>query len=106
MSIKDIGLLTELTYGVTRWRNKLDWLINSFLKKNIYSFNPWIRNILRLGTYQLIYLNKIPAYAAINESVESAKKHGHQGLANLINAVLRRIEEKHIRFKRDIFIFA
>lgn len=85
------GLFTELVYGVTRTRNTLDWVLAKFLKKDLESFTPQIRNILRLGTYQLLYLDKIPAHAAINESVEQAKIYGHKGVAGLVNGVLRNL---------------
>ncbi|MFH0924863.1 MAG: 16S rRNA (cytosine(967)-C(5))-methyltransferase RsmB [bacterium] len=88
---RDIGLLTELVYGVTRFKSKLDWVINNYLERDVYDLTPWIRNILRLGAYQLIYLDRVPSYAVINEAVESAKRHGHQGVANLVNAILRKV---------------
>ncbi len=85
------GLFTELTYGVTRTKNTLDWILSRFIKKDLGKLTPQIRNILRLGSYQLIYLDKIPDYAAINQSVELAKLYGHQGVAGLVNAVLRNL---------------
>ncbi len=88
------GLFTELVYGVTRVKNTLDWILSKFLKKDLDRFTPQIRNILRLGSYQLIYLDKIPAYAAINQSVELAKFYGHQGVAGLVNAVLRNVHRQ------------
>lgn len=52
---------------------------------------PWIRNILRMGTYQLLYLERIPEAAAVDEAVKLAHRYGHKGVAGLVNAVLRKI---------------
>jgi len=65
---EDRALVTELVYGVIRHLNTLDWVLNTYsLKQKIEDFSPYVKNILRLGAYQLMYLDKIPAYAAINE---------------------------------------
>lgn len=85
------GLFTELVYGVTRTKDTLDWVLAKFLKKDLESFTPQIRNILRLGAYQLLYLDKIPNHAAIFQSVEQAKIYGHRGVAGLVNGVLRNL---------------
>jgi 16S rRNA (cytosine967-C5)-methyltransferase len=86
------GLTTELVYGVTRTRNTLDWILEKFVARGLRKLTPWIRNILRLGVYQLFYLDKIPASAAINECVNLAKKYGHAGTVKLVNGVLRNVE--------------
>ncbi|NIM03191.1 16S rRNA (cytosine(967)-C(5))-methyltransferase RsmB [bacterium] len=92
LSKEDRALVTELVYGVIRRLNTLDWVLNTYsFKQKIEEFSPYVRNILRLGAYQLMYLDKIPAYAAINESVEMSKEFGHTGIVSLINAVLRAI---------------
>lgn len=92
LSKEDRALVTELVYGVIRHLNTLDWVLNTYsLKQKIEDFSPYVRNILRLGAYQLMYLDKIPAYAAINESVEMSKEFGHTGIVSLVNAVLRAI---------------
>ena len=92
LSKEDRALVTELVYGVVRHLNTLDWVLNTYsLKQKTEEFSPYVRNILRLGAYQLMYLDKIPAYAAINESVEMSKEFGHTGIVSLVNAVLRAI---------------
>lgn len=88
------SLTTELVHGVTRTRNTLDWILGQFVKKGLNKLTPWIRNILRLGVYQLYYLDKIPASAAVNESVKLAKKYGHPGTVKLVNGVLRNVVRK------------
>ncbi len=91
LQISDVDkrLAVELVYGTIRYQGRLDWILNCYLKRNILSLTPWIRNILRLGVYQLQFLQRIPQSAAINESVKLAHRYGHRGTANLTNAILR-----------------
>ena len=69
----DRGLLTELTYGTLRWRAKIDAKLMPFLKRSLSETDSFNRNLLRITLYQLLFLDKIPAYAAVNEAVEIAK---------------------------------
>ncbi len=88
---RDQKLLTELVYGTIKMKLRLDWTISTYLKKHrIDDLTSPIRNVLRLGAYQLLY-TRIPDYAVISESVKLARKFGHRGVASLVNAVLRRI---------------
>ncbi|MBN2908303.1 16S rRNA (cytosine(967)-C(5))-methyltransferase RsmB [Polycladomyces sp. WAk] len=89
LSPRDRGLATELVYGTVQRRNTLDWLLDSLLKKGVDSLQPWVRQLLRMGVYQLVYLDRIPARAAVHETVEIAKKRGHRGISGLVNGVLR-----------------
>lgn len=91
---KDIGLISEITYGVTTWRLTLDEIIKKYSKIRLKKISPWILNILRMGIYQIIYLDKIPKSAAVNESVNLAKRYGHSSSSNFVNAILRKIEKK------------
>jgi len=94
----DRALLTELVYGTTRTRNTLDWFLNQLLNKGIQKVTPWIRNILRMGVYQLYYLDRIPVSAAVDEAVKLAKKYGHPGTVKLVNGVLRNFERRKKEF--------
>lgn len=85
----DRRFLTELAYGAIKAGGTLDWMIRHYVNRPIRKIPPMIRNILRLGFYQLFYMDKVPASAACNESVELAKKYGHPGLVKFVNAVLR-----------------
>jgi 16S rRNA (cytosine967-C5)-methyltransferase len=87
----DRHLITELVQGVTRARNTLDWALAAYLRRPLDSVPPPIRNALRLGAYQMLYLDRIPAAAACDESVKLARRYGHRGTAGLVNAVLRRL---------------
>ena len=91
----DKSLLTELVYGVLRWRGRLDWIIRQFTSGK--KLERKVSNILRLGVYQLLFLDKIPPYAAINETVELAKPHRMR--RNFVNAVLRQIQRERENIK-------
>lgn len=86
---RDKGLVTELVYGTIQRLNTLDWILDQLLKKGIGSLEPWVRQLLRLGIYQLLYLDRVPERAAIYETVQISKKRGHKGIAGLVNGVLR-----------------
>jgi 16S rRNA (cytosine967-C5)-methyltransferase len=88
---REAALLTELVNGVLRWRNTLDWAIGRFSKVPVARMNYIVRNIVRLGVYQLLFLERVPAAAACNESVELAKRWGLDGLAGFVNGLLRAI---------------
>ena len=90
---KDIGLISELVYGVTTWRLTLDEIIKKYSKIKLKKILPWIINILRMGIYQIIFLDKIPKSAAVNESVNLAKRYGHSSSSNFVNAILRKVEK-------------
>lgn len=92
---KDIGLLTELTYGTLQRRMTLDYFLGPFIKKN-RRLDSWVLQLLRLTLYQMVYLDKIPDRAAIYEAVEIAKKRGHKGIASLVNGVLRSIQREGV----------
>ena len=85
----DRAFLTELTYGVIRWRERLDWVIRHFSKIPIEKVELETLNILRLGLYQILFLSRTPSSAAVNESVELAKRIRGKGGAGFVNAVLR-----------------
>lgn len=89
LSEVDRRFLTELVYGAVKAGGTLDWMIRHYSNRPIRKVPPMIRNILRLGFYQLFYMDKVPVSAACNESVELAKKYGHPGIVKFVNAVLR-----------------
>ena len=85
----DRAFLTELTYGVLRWRERLDWIVRRFSKVPFEKIDLKISSILRLGLYQIFFLTRTPASAAVNESVELAKKIRGKGGGGFVNAILR-----------------
>lgn len=103
---KDIGLISEIVYGTTTWRLTLDEIIKKYSKIKLKKISPWILNILRMGIYQIFFLNKIPKSAAVNESVNLAKRYGHKSSSNFVNAILRKVTvkdyEEFFQLKDDI----
>jgi len=90
---RDKNLLTELVNGVIRHRLSLDTLISSFSKIPFKKIEPWVLYALRLGLYQIVYLDRIPVSAAINTSVELVKKAIRRPDAiKFANAILRSAE--------------
>jgi 16S rRNA (cytosine967-C5)-methyltransferase len=78
-----------LTYGVFRWEGKLDWVIRQFSEIPFEKIEIETLNILRLGLYQILFLSRTPSSAAVNESVELAKRIRGKGGAGFVNAILR-----------------
>lgn len=94
LNSSDRGLATELVMGVLRWQQKLDELVEAAAGKSIVKFDVEVKLALRLGAYQLLYLDRIPSPAAVNESVELVKQHGKRSAAPLTNAVLRKLSKQ------------
>ncbi len=88
---QDVGLISEITYGVTTWKLTLDVIIEKHSKIKMKKISTWVKNILRMGIYQILFLDKIPQSAAVNESVNLAKRYGHKTSANFVNAILRKV---------------
>jgi len=91
LSPQDRALVTTLVLGTLRWQIKLDALIRPLLSRPDTRLSTVVETTLRLGAFQLLYLDRIPAYAAINDSVELAKQSGDAPAARMVNAVLRKV---------------
>jgi 16S rRNA (cytosine967-C5)-methyltransferase len=89
LSSLDRRFISEVVHGTTKMRRRLDYVLGLFLAEKLEGLTPWIRNILRMGIYQIDFMEKVPESAAVNESVKLAKKYGHKGTVALVNAVLR-----------------
>lgn len=85
----DAGLVTELVYGTIQRKLTLDHVLSHFVGNK--KVQTWVRNLLRLSLYQIRYLDRIPERAAVHEAVEIAKRRGHQGIASMVNGVLRNV---------------
>lgn len=90
----DKALLFEIVHGVIRWLNRIDWILNGFYKGQFSKCIPNVKNTMRVALYQILFLDKVPDYAAVNEAVEFVKKLQGQKPADLTNAVLRNIIKK------------
>lgn len=91
LSPSDHGLLTELVMGVLRWRGVLDQSIAQHSAQSLPKLDKEVLTALRLGAYQLLFLDRIPSHAAVNESVELVKQARKRSAAGMVNAVLRKI---------------
>ena len=97
---RDLALAIELTIGVVRWLKKIDFILSTFSKKSLESLDSPVKAALRLGTYQIYFLDRIPLSAATNESVELVKKDLGLSGASFVNAILRRVS----RSKGKVFL--
>ncbi len=95
LSLADRHLATTLVMGVVRWRILLDARVELLLTRPAAKLDPEIRIALRLAAFQILFLERIPVHAAINESVALAKIAGHRFAAGMVNAVLRKLVQQH-----------
>lgn len=96
---KDRGLLTELTYGTLQHRMTLDYYLEPFVRGKL---DGWVRELLRLSIYQIVYLTKIPSHAVVHEAVEIAKRRGHKRIAPTVNGILRSVLRSGVRPLDDL----
>jgi 16S rRNA (cytosine967-C5)-methyltransferase len=98
---EDAGLATELTLGVLRWQRLVDFLIGRNLTKVAKTLDVEVRIALRLGMYQLWFLERVPAHAAVHESVELVKRARKRSAAPLVNAVLRKAAKEATQLEKS-----
>jgi 16S rRNA (cytosine967-C5)-methyltransferase len=87
----DKGLMSEIVHGVLRWQGRLDWVLNGFSHGNFSKSEINVKNTLRVALYQILFLDRVPHAAAVNEGVEFIKRIRGDKPAGLVNAVLRNI---------------
>ena len=91
LSDQDRRFVTELVYGTVKAGETLDWILSFYIERSLQKIPPVILNVLRLGVYQLFFMDKVPASAACNQAAELAKTYGHAGTVRFVNGVLRNI---------------
>src|SRR5215208_4592890 len=94
LDARDRRWTQELIYGMLRRRAWIDALLSERVRGGLARLDPDLTDLLRLGTYQLLYMGSVPAYAAIAQTVELAKRRHGIGASKLANAVLRRIDRE------------
>jgi 16S rRNA (cytosine967-C5)-methyltransferase len=97
LSAPDRAFATDLVYGTLRWRGHIDYLLSRTLDRDLEKLEPLVATALRLGAYQLIFSDRVPATAAVDESVRCIRAAGGERATGLVNAVLRRLATKHER---------
>src|SRR2546427_4637198 len=90
---REVALATELTYGSLRWQLQLDRALAAHSDRALEDLDEPVRVALRLGAFELLHHDKVPAHAAVNEAVELAKELKAARAAGFVNAVLRRLSE-------------
>jgi 16S rRNA (cytosine967-C5)-methyltransferase len=95
---RDAGLASEIVLGSLRFQSQLDFLIGHFAGRDPARLDPEVGIVLRMGIYQLRYLNRIPAHAAVGESVELVKRARKRSAAGFVNAALRKVHRDPVPF--------
>jgi len=89
---RDRRLGTELIYGVLTWRRALDALLDEVVHGGIDALDTEVLRTLRIGAYQLLFLDRVPSHAVVDEAVEMTRERANSGATSLVNAVLREID--------------
>ncbi|MFV0558574.1 MAG: 16S rRNA (cytosine(967)-C(5))-methyltransferase RsmB [Enterococcus sp.] len=97
----DGRLLTELVYGTISRQLLLDYYLQPSIQQ-AKKIDPWVRLLLRLSLYQMLYLDKVPNHAIFNEAVEIAKVRGNIGIGKFVNGVLRNIQRNGVPATAEI----
>lgn len=99
-NIKDENLIREIVYGVIENLSYIDYIIAQSSKIKLKKIQPVVLQILRMGVYQIAFMDKIPDRAAVNEAVNLSKKRGHKGVSGFVNGVLRNISRNKEEFMK------
>src|ERR1700726_3806242 len=84
---RDAGLASDIVFGTLRHRGELDALIGKYSKRPVERLDPAIRVVLEMALYQIRFLDRVPGHAAVNDSVELARKAGKASAAAFVNAI-------------------
>ena len=100
---KEKAFIKNVTEGSIERRIELDYIIDSFSKTPAKKMKPFIRELMRMSVYQLVFLDKVPSSAVINEAVKLAKKKGFVGLSGFVNGVPRSVDRgyKEIKYPKE-----
>jgi 16S rRNA (cytosine967-C5)-methyltransferase len=105
ISRQDKAFITNLVYGVIKRKLTLDFVIEAYSKIKLKKISRYILIIMRMGLYQIMYMDKIPESAAVNESVKLARRYGHAASAGFVNGVLRSYIRNGIKYPhRDLSV--
>lgn len=96
------AMTARLVYGVTERRLTIDYLLNKLSSTPVKQMSPAVREILRVGVYQLLFTDGVPAFAAINESVSLTRAFGRGRLSGFVNGVLRAVQREADRLLSEL----
>lgn len=99
LEARDTALCTRMTYGVVQNRTLLDYYIDHWCTQKAARLEPVVACLLRLGIYQILFMEKVPDRAAVHETVELTKRRGKARAAGMINAVLRKCASSKILYR-------
>ena len=95
LNAPDRAFATDLVYGTLRWRGTIDYYLNHFVDQDLAKLEPLVASTLQLGAYQLLFAKRVPASAAVDQSVRCIRAAGMSRATGLVNAVLRRLSLEH-----------
>lgn len=101
ISLVDKGFVTRLVYGVVSRKLTLEYIISQYSKIKLKKISKYILIILKMGIYQLEFMDKVPDSAAVNESVKLAKRYGHGASAGFVNGLLHTVIKNKVKFPDD-----
>jgi 16S rRNA (cytosine967-C5)-methyltransferase len=90
----DKSFVFEMVYGTLRWLSKLDWILQHMIDRPFVSLDARVANALRVGAYQIYYMDKVPDRASVSETVEAVRLIGASNAVSFVNAILRRVSRK------------
>lgn len=90
----DRAFIFEMVYGSLRWLSKMDWIVGHMMDRPFQSLDPRVANALRVGAYQVYYMDRVPDRAAVSETVEAVRSVGAGNASSFVNAILRRVARK------------
>jgi 16S rRNA (cytosine967-C5)-methyltransferase len=96
----DRAFIFEMVYGSLRWLSKMDWIMSHMMERSFVSLDPRVANALRVGCYQIYYMDRVPDRAAVSETVEATKMVGVGHASSFVNAILRRVARKGEYFEK------
>ena len=91
LSAQDAALCSRIVYGVMQNELLLNWYLSAYCTQKLDHLQPPLADILRIGAYQILFLDKVPDHAAVSESVELCRTNGRSAASGLVNAVLRKV---------------
>ncbi len=102
LSQRDRAFAVHLVQGVLRWQIRIDWILKQYVRFPFGKIDPSVLNILRIALFQILFLDRVPESAAVNEAVKQTRRLGQKHVVNFVNGILRRIcrEKDYLPYPR------